>query len=133
MAHRGVLLPRAVGRRPTGVFGAAIPPAANTTKTRFANARDGYIGSAHHVVAEGEMAEGFVHTVHVNGRWVNALEGQDRAVLGTFDTKEEAVEAGREEASRRLTEHLIHNEDLSVAERNSYRGEPPTVARPEEP
>ena len=67
------------------------------------------------------MAEGFVHTVQVNGRWINALEGQDRVLLGTFDTKEEAVEAGREEASRRLTEHLIHNEDLSVAERNSYR------------
>lgn len=71
------------------------------------------------------MAGGFVHTVHVNGRWVNALEGQDRAVLGTFDTMEEAVEAGREEASRRLTEHLIHNEDLTVAERNSYRSEEP--------
>ena len=69
------------------------------------------------------MAEGFVHTVYVNGRWVNSLEGQDRAVLGTFQTKEEAVEAGREEASRRLTEHLIHNEDLSVAERNSYHPE----------
>ena len=79
------------------------------------------------------MAEGFVHTVYVNGRWVNWLEGQDGAVLGTFDTKEEAVEAGREEASRRLTEHLIHNEDLSVGERNSYRGDPPTAARPEEP
>jgi hypothetical protein len=47
---------------------------------------------------EPEMAEGFVHTVHVNGRWVNALEGQDRVLLGTFDTKEEAVEAGREES-----------------------------------
>ena len=70
------------------------------------------------------MAEGFVHTVHVHGGWVNALEGQDRVFLGTFDTREEAVEAGREEASRRLTEHLIHNEDLSIAERNSYSGEP---------
>jgi len=68
------------------------------------------------------IAEAFVHTVYVNGRWVNALEGQDRGLLGTFDSKEEAVEAGREEASRRLTEHLIHNEDLSIEERNSYRG-----------
>ena len=25
------------------------------------------------------MAEGFVHTVYVNGRWANSLEGQDRA------------------------------------------------------
>ena len=70
------------------------------------------------------MAEGFVHTVYVNGRWVNSLEGQERAVLGTFDSKEEAVEAGREEASRRLTEHLIHDDDLSVEERNSYRADP---------
>ena len=70
------------------------------------------------------MAEGLVHTVHVNGRWVNSLEGQERAVLGTFDSKEEAVEAGREEASRRLTEHLIHDEDLSVAVRHSYRADP---------
>jgi len=64
-----------------------------------------------------------VHTVYVNGRWVNALEGQDRALLGTFDTKEEAIEAGRQEASRRGTEHLIHNEDLTIEERDSYRGD----------
>ena len=70
------------------------------------------------------MAEGFVHTVHVNGRWANSLEGHDRALLGTFDTKEEAVEAGREEASRRLTEHVIHNKDGSIGERNSYGGDP---------
>ncbi len=74
------------------------------------------------------MAEGFVHTLHVNGRWVNSLEGQDRLLLGTFDTKEEAVEAGREEAIRRMTEHLIHNEDLTIAERASYRDDP--VDRP---
>ena len=71
------------------------------------------------------MAEGFVHTLQVNRRWVNSLEGQDRRLLGTFDAKEETVEAGREEASRRLTEHLIHNEDLAVEERNSYRAGKP--------
>ena len=77
------------------------------------------------------MAEGFVHTLHINGRWVNSLEGRERRILGTFDTKEEAVEAGREEASRRLTEQLIHNEDLSVEERNSYRADrrPPQPPR----
>jgi len=79
------------------------------------------------------MAQGFVHTVHVNGRWVNSLEGEERAVLGTFDNKEEAVEAGREQASRRLTEHLIHNEDLSVAERHSYRVDPADRANEVEP
>lgn len=107
-----------------------LPPL-NTTKKRFTNARDGYIGSARHSLGEGDMAEGFVHTLHINGRWVNSLEGRERRILGTFDTKEEAVEAGREEASRRLTEQLIHNEDLSVEERNSYRADrrPPQPPR----
>jgi Uncharacterized protein conserved in bacteria (DUF2188) len=96
----------------------------NTTKKRFANARDGYIGSVRHVVQEPDMAEGFVHTVHANGRWRNSVEGEDRASLGAFDTKEKAVEAGQEEARRRKSEHVIHNEDGSVGERNSYGGDP---------
>jgi len=73
------------------------------------------------------MAEGFVHTLHVNGRWINALEGQNRVLLGTFDTKEEAIVAGREEASGRLTEHLIHNEDLSIRQRYSCRDDARTT------
>jgi hypothetical protein len=75
--------------------GPPLHPAVNTTKKRFANARDGYIGSAISLRRGGDMAEGFVHTVRANGRWTNSLEGQDRALLGTFETKEEAVEAGR--------------------------------------
>jgi hypothetical protein len=114
--------------------------AAFTSEIRERSGRVHRLGSS--LRRGGRMAEGFVHTVHVNGRWVNALEGQDRLLLGTFDTKEEAVEAGREEASRRLTEHLIHDEDLSIAERNSYRGDPadrptsisaPSILSPEEP
>ena len=114
----------AISDEDTKVFGAAMHPAVHTTKKRFVNAGDGYIGSATRFVKAGDMAEGFVHTVHVNGRWLNSLEGQDRVLLGTFDTEEEAVETGREAASRRLTEHLIHNEDLSIAERTSYRSDP---------
>jgi hypothetical protein len=70
------------------------------------------------------MTEGFVHTVHRDGRWTNSLEGEDRAISGTFATKAEAVEAGRAEARRRNTEHVIHNEDGSIGERNSYGGDP---------
>ena len=95
----------------------------NTTKKRFANARDGYIGSATHGEEEGEMAEGFVHTVHADGSWRNSVENA-APLPGTYDTKAEAVEAGRAEAKRRKTEHLIHNEDGSIAERNSYGGDP---------
>ena len=70
------------------------------------------------------MAEGFVHTVHRDGSWTNSLEGQDGAISGSFETKQDAVEAGRAEALRRQTEHVIHNEVGSIAERNSYGGDP---------
>jgi hypothetical protein len=70
------------------------------------------------------MAEGFVHTVHADGRWTNSLEGDNLGILGSFDTKEEAVAAGRAEAQRRQTEHVIHNADGSIEERNSYGADP---------
>ena len=69
------------------------------------------------------MAEGFVHTVHADGSWRNTIEGA-APLPGTYAIKEEAVEAGRAHAMQRETEHLIHNEDGSIAERNSYGGDP---------
>ena len=66
------------------------------------------------------MAEGFVHTVRREEGWANTIEGQDGALTGAFETKEAAVVAGRDEAIRRKTEHVIHNEDCTIAERNSY-------------
>jgi hypothetical protein len=95
----------------------------DTTEKRFANARDGYIGSAGHFAEETDMADGFVHTVHADGSWRNSVENA-APLPGTYDTKAEAVEAGRAEARRRKTEHLIHNEDGSISERNSYGGDP---------
>jgi hypothetical protein len=70
------------------------------------------------------MAEGFVHTVRREEGWANTIEGEDGALPGTYETKEAAVAAGREEAIRRKTEHVIHNEDTSIGERNSYGGDP---------
>jgi hypothetical protein len=70
------------------------------------------------------MADGFVHTVHSNGRWTNTIEGDDQTSLDAFDTKEEALEAGRAEARRRQTEHVIHDEDGAIGERNSYGNDP---------
>ena len=66
------------------------------------------------------MAQGFVHTVHRDGHCVNSVEGDQAPLPDSFDTKEEAVEAGRAEARRRQTEHVIQNEDGSIAGRNSY-------------
>jgi hypothetical protein len=70
------------------------------------------------------MAAGFVHTVYRQGRWLNEIEGKDAALPGRHETKDEAVATGRVEAMRRETEHVIHNEDGSIGERNSYGGDP---------
>ena len=67
------------------------------------------------------MARESVHTVPTGRWWKNEIEGV--GVLFTYDTKDEAVQAGREEARRRGTEHVIHEEDGSVAETHSYVSE----------
>lgn len=56
--------------------------------------------------------------------WANTIEGQDGALPGTFETKEAAVAAGRDGAIRRKTEHVIHDSDCTIAERNSDGSDP---------
>jgi len=73
------------------------------------------------------MATGYVHTVYKDGSWTNTVEDDD-APRATFETKEPAVAAGRKLAIDRKTEHVIHNQDGMIAERNSYGHDP--VARP---
>jgi len=70
------------------------------------------------------MAEGFVHTVYADGSWKNSVEGDERALLGSYATKQEAVAVGRGEARRRRTEHVIHEQDGTIGERNSYGADP---------
>ena len=69
------------------------------------------------------MAEGFVHTVPREGKWLNEVEGGERA-SSTHDTKDEAVAAGRGLARNRKTEHVIHNSAGTFGERQSYGGDP---------
>lgn len=70
------------------------------------------------------MAQGFVHTVNRNGRWENTIEGDDGAVSASQETKAALVAAGRAEALRRKTEHVIHRADGSIEERDSYGNDP---------
>ena len=70
------------------------------------------------------MAEDFVHTVHSGGQWSNSIEGDQGPLRDSFDTKADAVEAGRGEARQHQTEHVIHTQDGSIAERNSYGSGP---------
>lgn len=69
------------------------------------------------------MADGFVHTVHKDGIWIDEIEGGE-PLSGSHATKHVAVAAGRDEAIRRKSEHVIHNEDGSIGERNSYGSDP---------
>ena len=69
------------------------------------------------------MAEGFVHTVS-DAHWETPSRGRTEWSAASLPTKAEAAEAGRAEAQRRNTEHVIHRQDGSIEERNSYGGDP---------
>jgi hypothetical protein len=73
------------------------------------------------------MAKGFIHTVFKDGRWINEVEDGE-ATGGSHATKEDAVEAGRARARQDQTEHVIHTQDGTIGERNSYGNDP--VSRP---
>jgi hypothetical protein len=60
-----------------------------------------------------------IHTVWHDPEWANVREGDDKP-LSTHKTKEEAVAVGRRVALSEKVEHLIHNKDHSIHERNSY-------------
>jgi ketosteroid isomerase-like protein len=69
------------------------------------------------------MAKGFIHTVYKGGQWVNEVEDGEE-IGGVHATKEEAVRSGRARAHQDTTEHVIHNQDGSISERNSYGRDP---------
>ena len=65
------------------------------------------------------MGFGTVHTVRSEDGWRTILEGA-APLAGVYQTREEAVEAGRAQAQSLQTEHLIHSEDGTIVERLSY-------------
>ena len=70
------------------------------------------------------MAKGEVHTEPHGEGWANKAEGNMR-VSSTHRTKSAAQKRGRELAILRKVEHLIHNRDGTIGERNSYGNDPP--------
>lgn len=68
------------------------------------------------------MANNEVHTVPTDGGWANELPGGE--VLSSHENKDDAVAAGREQAIERQAEHVIHNADGTIAEKNSYGNDP---------
>ena len=60
-----------------------------------------------------------VHTIFQDGCWVNEL-GLDSPPMSRHASMQEAIESGREYAETRSTEHLVHDRDGLVADRQSY-------------
>jgi hypothetical protein len=58
---------------------------------------------------------------------VNEIEGNGS--VGSYMTKEEAVAVGRAQAQTGKTEHVIHNQDGTISERNSYAHDPASRPR----
>ena len=69
------------------------------------------------------MADGFIHTVFKNREWINETEGGSQN-SGPFATKYVAVAQGRPGGGGAKTEHVIHNQDGTIGERNSYGNDP---------
>ena len=69
------------------------------------------------------MSDPGVHTVPHGDGWANELEGS-ASVLATFDTRDEAVTAGRDAAAAAKVEHVIHNADGTIGEKHSYGNDP---------
>jgi hypothetical protein len=67
------------------------------------------------------VAQGFIHTVHKDGQWLNEVEGKG-PIRGKYSTKAEAVAAGKARAKRDKTEQVIHKRDGSIGERTATAG-----------
>lgn len=65
------------------------------------------------------MAKGDIDTYHEGDNWKNKVEGNQRA-SATFNTKADAVAAGREAAINRGVEHVIKNMDGTIGAKNTY-------------
>jgi hypothetical protein len=64
------------------------------------------------------MARALIRTVQRERFWVNEFE--DGTLVSKHPDKAKAIRAGREACERRRAEHVIHNEDGTVAGRNDY-------------
>ncbi len=69
------------------------------------------------------MSKKAVNTVPHGKDWANRREDSNR-ISKKFSTKAEAQAAGRATAMREGVEHIIHRQDGTISERNSYGKDP---------
>lgn len=67
------------------------------------------------------MARKEVHTVPTDKGWAN--KAGNRA-LSNHQKKATAQDAGRKQAIDRKAEHVIHNKDGTIGQKNSYGSDP---------
>ncbi|HEY9791948.1 MAG TPA: DUF2188 domain-containing protein [Candidatus Obscuribacterales bacterium] len=72
------------------------------------------------------MSKANVHVVNKGGTWQVETEGNPTAGQG-FATREEAIAAGKEKAKQNQVELLVHREDGTIGERDSYGNDPRDV------
>ncbi len=72
------------------------------------------------------MKKPFIHVVNRNGSWGVEEEGRTDD-FREFRNKEEAVEAGRNLAKQNQVELIVHRQDGSIGERDSYGNDPRDV------
>ena len=67
------------------------------------------------------MAGKNLHTTYNKsaGNWRNVREGSNKPIK-TYETKREAQNDGQRIAKNQKVEHLIHNQDGKIGQRNSY-------------
>ena len=63
------------------------------------------------------------HIVPTDNGWAIKGEGNSRATR-TFNTKEEALEAGKQIAKNQKAELIIHGKDGAIQSQNSYGKDP---------
>jgi hypothetical protein len=68
------------------------------------------------------MRNNEVHVVHKGSGWMVEVVGQEGA--RSFETQQEAEDAGRELAKQAKKELVIHREDGVIREKDSYGGDP---------
>jgi hypothetical protein len=64
---------------------------------------------------------GNVHTVPNGSSWSNKVNGE---VVSNHNSKETAVERGRSIARGNESEHVIHNRNGQIGQKNSYGNDP---------
>jgi hypothetical protein len=72
------------------------------------------------------VPKGDIETFHEDGQWHNRVEGKG-GLLGSYQDKREAEEAGRKAAHERQVEHIIKKLDGSIGEKTSHGNDPRNV------